>query len=44
LIGLEKAKIQASEAVERAIKSLDIFNSTADPLREIAKLVITREN
>ncbi|MDD4752264.1 MAG: polyprenyl synthetase family protein [Desulfitobacteriaceae bacterium] len=44
LIGLEKAKIQAEEAVERAIQSLKNFNSDADPLREMAKLIIAREN
>jgi len=43
LLGLFGAKQKAQEAFEAALQSLNIFNETADPLREIAYYVVTRD-
>lgn len=44
LLGLEQSKKLAREAVEKAVQSLDCFDSKADPLREIAYLLVNRES
>ncbi len=44
VFGLNEAKKKASSLVKEALKSLDKFDSKADPLREIAKYIINRRN
>lgn len=43
LVGPERAKEMATEAVERGIAALASFDSSADHLRRIAKFIIERE-
>lgn len=43
IIGLEKSKAQAAGLIERAISSLREFDGRADPLREIARFIISRK-
>ena len=43
LVGPDRAKEMATEAVERGIAALASFDSSADPLRRIAKFIIERE-
>jgi geranylgeranyl diphosphate synthase type II len=43
LLGLEESKRRASELVESAIEALDPFGPEADPLREIAHFIVSRE-
>jgi geranylgeranyl diphosphate synthase, type II len=42
--GIEKTRVKAKEAVERAIDALTGFNQNADPLRAIAEYVYTRSH
>ena len=43
LMGLEGAKRKGAELVSQALRSLDIFDSKADPLRAIARYVMDRQ-
>jgi geranylgeranyl diphosphate synthase type II len=43
IFGLDKSKELLRENVDLAIKSLDHFNSKADPLRDIAGYIIERK-
>jgi geranylgeranyl diphosphate synthase type II len=42
--GLEESRRRAVEVVDRAVASLQGFGRSADPLRELAKYIITRVN
>jgi geranylgeranyl diphosphate synthase type II len=42
LMGLEAAKAKATDLVSQSLRSLDIFDNKADPLRAIARYVIER--
>ncbi len=42
--GLEESRRRAAEVVDRAIASLQGFGRAADPLRELAKYIVTRVN
>lgn len=42
--GIEKTRIKAQEAVQRAIDALGAFNENADPLRAIAEYIYTRSH
>ncbi|MEJ5359726.1 MAG: polyprenyl synthetase family protein [Desulfobacterales bacterium] len=42
LIGLEKSKKKAQDLIHTALKDLSSFDSRADPLRAIARYVVTR--
>jgi geranylgeranyl diphosphate synthase type II len=44
LLGLDESKRKAKELVELAINALGSFGPEADPLREIARFIISREN
>ena len=44
LLGLEESKRRATELVELAVESLKPYGPEADPLREIARFIIAREN
>jgi geranylgeranyl diphosphate synthase type II len=44
VMGLQDSKRRASELVELALSSLDIFDSNADPLREIARYIVARKS
>jgi geranylgeranyl diphosphate synthase, type II len=44
LLGLEESKRRASELVALALESLKPYGPEADPLREIARFIIAREN
>jgi geranylgeranyl diphosphate synthase type II len=44
LLGLEESKRRATELVELALESLKPYGPGADPLREIARFIIAREN
>jgi geranylgeranyl diphosphate synthase type II len=44
LLGLEESKRRARELVELAVESLKPYGPEADPLREIARFIIAREN
>jgi geranylgeranyl diphosphate synthase type II len=44
LLGLEESKRRATELVESAVESLKPYGPEADPLREIARFIIAREN
>ena len=44
LVGLEESKKRANEMVNSAIQALEAFGSEADPLREIARFIISREH
>ena len=43
LMGLTGAKRKADELVSRSLRSLDIFDKKADPLRAVARYVIERQ-
>jgi len=43
LLGLDESKKRAKELVELAVNALCPFGSEADPLREIARFIISRE-
>ncbi len=42
--GLEESRRRAAEVADRAVRSLDLFDRKADPLRELAKYIVTRVN
>jgi len=44
LLGLEGAKTMALECHQKALQSLSNFDHHADPLRELAKYIITRDH
>jgi geranylgeranyl diphosphate synthase type II len=44
LLGLDESKKRAKELVELAINTLGSFGPEADPLREIARFIISREH
>jgi geranylgeranyl diphosphate synthase, type II len=44
VVGLEESKRRAAELVERAVEALSHFGSEADPLREIARFIVTRNS
>jgi geranylgeranyl diphosphate synthase type II len=44
LLGLEESKRRATELVQLAVESLTPYGTEADPLREIARFIITRGN
>jgi geranylgeranyl diphosphate synthase type II len=44
LLGVEESKRRAAELVESAVESLKPYGPGADPLREIARFIIAREN
>jgi geranylgeranyl diphosphate synthase type II len=44
LLGVEESKRRATELVELAVESLKPYGPEADPLREIARFIIAREN
>jgi len=44
LLGLEESKRRATELVDSAVESLKPYGPGADPLREIARFIIAREN
>jgi geranylgeranyl diphosphate synthase type II len=43
ILGLEESKKRAKELIELAIEALTSYGPEANPLREIARFVITRE-
>jgi geranylgeranyl diphosphate synthase type II len=43
VIGIEESRRRALELLDMAIESLESFDEKADPLREIAKFIITRK-
>ncbi len=42
--GLEESRRRANEVAERAVAALEGFGRAADPLRELAKYIVTRVN
>jgi geranylgeranyl diphosphate synthase type II len=44
LLGLEESKRRATELVQLAVESLGPYGPGAEPLREMARFIITREN
>jgi len=44
LLGLEESKRRAAELVQLAVESLNPYGPGAEPLREIARFIIAREN
>ncbi|MEN2986530.1 MAG: polyprenyl synthetase family protein [Thermodesulfovibrionaceae bacterium] len=42
VFGLEKSKQEAKELIKKALEAIEIFNQKADPLREIAKFIVSR--
>ncbi len=45
VVGLERARILAGEAADRATAALDVFSpGRAEPLRALARLAVSREN
>ncbi len=44
LWGLEKSKLQAKQLIDEAIAQLTIYEEKAEPLRAIAKFIITRNH
>jgi len=44
LLGIEESKRRAEELVALAVEALGPFGSEADPLREIARFIIARDN
>jgi geranylgeranyl diphosphate synthase type II len=44
VIGVEESRKRAAELLDMAIESLDSFGEKADPLREIARFVISRKS
>ena len=43
-VGLEESRRRANELSESAVRALDIFGPSADPLREVARYIVTRTN
>jgi geranylgeranyl diphosphate synthase type II len=44
LLGLEESKRRAEELVKLAVETLSPFGPEADPLREIARFIVLRDN
>lgn len=44
LLGIEESRTLAKKAMEKALSFLDGMTESADPLREIGKMVLTREH
>ncbi len=44
LLGLKEAKERASDLLDKAIESLQDFDASADPLREIARFIVSRSS
>jgi len=44
LFGIERSRQLARQAVEQAIRGLDAFDRSAEPLRELAKYLLTRSS
>ncbi len=44
ILGPERARAQANLLVDQAIRALDVFDETADPLRAAARFVVERTN
>ncbi|HFC98030.1 MAG TPA: polyprenyl synthetase family protein, partial [Thermosulfurimonas dismutans] len=44
LVGLEEARRAAEREVEKALSALERFGPEADPLRALARFVLTRKN
>lgn len=44
ILGLEKARVQARILSDQAISHLDVFDSSADLLRDLARYMVDREN
>jgi geranylgeranyl diphosphate synthase type II len=44
VLGVEESRRRATELVELAVESLKSYGPEADPLREIARFIIAREN
>ncbi|PSO94622.1 MAG: farnesyl-diphosphate synthase [Cyanobacteria bacterium QS_9_48_30] len=44
ILGLEESKTQAKQRIEAAVALVDIYGEKAEPLRAIAKLILTRKN
>lgn len=44
ILGLEQAKQKANELYESALSALSTFNHRAEPLRELAKYIVTRSH
>ncbi|MCS7214895.1 MAG: polyprenyl synthetase family protein [Thermodesulfovibrio sp.] len=42
VFGIENSKNQAKRLIEKALQEIEIFGEKAEPLREIAKFIITR--
>jgi len=40
VVGLADAKRRAAELTDMALAALDLFDTKADPLREIAKYIV----
>ncbi|MFQ5881659.1 MAG: polyprenyl synthetase family protein [Candidatus Methylomirabilales bacterium] len=43
IVGLEEAKRQAQRLVQEALEAIASFNQKADPLREIARFIVSRK-
>jgi len=43
-VGIEESKLRARELSDSAVKALEIFGPSADPLREIAKYIVDRKS
>ena len=44
LLGVEESKRRAEELIESSVESLSLFGSEADPLREIARFITSRQH
>jgi geranylgeranyl diphosphate synthase type II len=44
LVGMEESKKRAEELVELAVEALSPIGQGADPLREIARFILSREH
>jgi len=44
LIGMEESKKRANDLIDEAVNALSEFGDSAEPLREIARYVVTRKN
>lgn len=44
ILGTDRARAQAHLLIDQAIRALDVFDETADPLREAARFVVDRTN
>jgi len=44
VMGADRARAQANFLVEQAVRALDVFDETADPLRAAARFIVERTN